>query len=148
MSEVYIPVPFLVAPDKCRMIRLATTEREICISYHSAIVPAIKSIVIISYKNTHLLQEYKLNISTVKKKYFMFTCIFKLHILYKQVFLWSALASIYLCKCIQTKRRSFGFKTNSPGTDVSLLFFVILEKNILSIFIYIIILWASDRKSG
>lgn len=31
MSEIYIPVPFLVAPDKCRMIRLATTEREIYI---------------------------------------------------------------------------------------------------------------------
>lgn len=49
MSDIYIPVPFLVAPDKCRMIRLATTEREICIRYHSVIVPAIKSIV-----NTYL----------------------------------------------------------------------------------------------
>lgn len=45
MSEVYIPVPFLVAPDKCRMIRLATTEREICIKYHRVIVPAIKSLI-------------------------------------------------------------------------------------------------------
>lgn len=45
MSEVYIPVPFLVAPDKCRMVRLATTEREIRIRYHSVIVSAIKSIV-------------------------------------------------------------------------------------------------------
>lgn len=49
MSEVYIPVPFLVAPDKCRMIRLATTEREICIKYHSVIVSAIKSLVLIYF---------------------------------------------------------------------------------------------------
>lgn len=47
MFEVYIPVPFLVAPDKCRMIRLATTEREICIDYHRVMVSAIKSLVLI-----------------------------------------------------------------------------------------------------
>lgn len=61
MSEVYIPVPFLVAPDKCRMIRLATTEREIYIKYHSVIVPAIKLTVIF------YLKRIKLNRITVKE---------------------------------------------------------------------------------
>lgn len=50
MSEVYVPVPFLVAPDKCRMIRLATTGRETCIRYHSVIVPAIESVINIYLK--------------------------------------------------------------------------------------------------
>lgn len=58
MSEVYIPVPFLVAPDKCKMIRLATTEKETCVKYHTVIVLAIKSIVNIYLRRT-ILEEYK-----------------------------------------------------------------------------------------
>lgn len=51
---------------------------------------------------------------------------------------------------MQIKRKSFGFKTKSMGTDVLILFFSfffnIMEKTFLPIPIYIIIVHVSRRK--